>query len=101
MECKSKLHYAIDYAGMSTSKCKKCGELIGKGLPRMYRVKHWSDVYGRKKDYKIFYHAVCLNEYLSTARSNVLQIKSVDDIHGFHRMKTIDQEFVCNLWGSL
>ena len=88
--------YAIDYARLGTSKCKKCKQGITKKDPRIAKLvaNPFSEDGG---DMKQYHHVKCMFEALQRARPSTKKIEEPDDLEGFDVMEDEEKKLVKEL----
>ncbi|XP_033641965.1 DNA ligase 3-like [Asterias rubens] len=92
--------YAIDYARLGTSKCKKCKQGITKKDPRIAKLvaNPFSEDGG---DMKQYHHVKCMFEALQRARPSTKKIEEPDDLEGFDVMEDEEKKLVKELIADL
>ena len=88
--------YAVDYARMGTSSCKKCKQTLGKGDLRLAKVVK-NPFTDDDKDMKHYHHPKCLFETFIRAKCTTRIIEEVDDIEEFSSLKDEDQDMINTL----
>ena len=88
--------YAVDYARLGTSKCKKCKQAIAKKDPRIAKLvaNPFSEDGG---DMKQYHHVKCMFEVLERARPSTKKIDDTDDLEGFSEMQDEEKKLIKEL----
>ncbi|XP_072037011.1 DNA ligase 3-like [Amphiura filiformis] len=88
--------YAIDYAKLGTSKCKKCKQPIAKKDPRIAKLvsNPFSDDGSLMKQY---HHITCMFETFARARATTKKIEDPSDLEGFENMEEPEKKLLRKL----
>lgn len=85
--------FAVDYAKLGTSKCKKCKQGIEKKSPRIAKLvpNPFSDDGG---DMKQYFHINCMFESFLRARATTKKIEDPSDLEGFENMEEEEKKTI-------
>ena len=88
--------YAVDYAKLGTSKCKKCKQPIAKKDPRIAKLvpNPFSDDGSLMKQY---FHINCMFESFARARATTKKIEDPSDLEGFENMEEQEKKLLRKL----